>query len=498
MKKKKIIIISIIVFVSLVMVALIAVTIWALTKKDHHAHSYSGWMYRDALTHERSCKCGVVQTNSHTWNKGVVTITPTIDDDGEITYTCSDCGGTKKETVPANTTFTVQFCDYDGTVLLEQTVWPGADADPPTDPYREGYRFDKWDNDYSGVVSDLKITAVYVKVYEVTFIDYDNSIIDTQLVDLNGSAIPPEDPVRSNYRFVGWDREFADVVSDMTVKAEYIRQYKVRFLDYDGSLLKEVWVDTGTSADPPIDPTLDGYDFIGWDTEYSNILSDLSVKALYQLKTYTVRFVLPDGTLIENPQMVEHGFDAIAPQPPEVFLSGSGGATKAYGFTRWNKEFNAITEDTVIEAVYESPYTEMLIIIEFGSEQNQSVNLYILNASLATLNAIEFTISFSTSSGNISIDAATVNRASPLWVGDSYGNNANQYVINNNEKQFTFAWSDATGKQFDWCSNVITFSFSTDGAVVDNGTFVVENCSAVISDSNGENIEKVTPKVIYR
>ena len=395
-------------------------------------------------------------------------------------------------------TYVVTFCDYDGTTISQIDVAYGNAATAPGDPEREGYRFDGWDKTFSNITGELTVKATYVQQFAVEFLDYDNSVIDIQLVDYNGNATAPENPTRNNYRFTGWNTGFTNVVHDLTVKAEYIRQYKVTFLDYDETVLKEVTVDAGSTAVAPSNPSKEGYTFVGWDKSFANVTTDLAVTATYKVKTYTVKFVMPDGTVIGEAQIIEHGFSAIAPEYPEFYLEGTGDYTEVYGFTRWNKSFNNVTEDLIIEAVYESDYTKPVIIIEYSQERNGDAKLYIYNHESIKLNAIEFTINYSTSVGNISINSATVNSASPLWVEDSDGNNNNQYVINNNENIFTFAWSDANGKQFDWCSKVITFNFSTDGAVVGNETFKIDGCSAIVSNSNGENLEKITPVVVYR
>ena len=395
-------------------------------------------------------------------------------------------------------TYVVTFCDYDGTTISQINVAYGNAATAPGDPEREGYRFDGWDKTFSNITGELTVKATYVQQFTVEFLDYDNSVIDIQLVDYNGNATAPENPTRNNYRFTGWNTVFNNVVHDLTVKAEYIRQYKVTFLDYDETVLKEVTVDAGSTAVAPSNPSKDGYTFDGWDKAFANVTSDLTVTATYKVKTYTVKFVMPDGTVIGEAQSVEHGFSAIAPEYPEFYLEGTGDYTEVYGFTKWNKPFNSVTDDLVIEAVYEADYTKPVIIIEYSHERNGDAKLFIYNHESIKLNAIEFTINYSTNVGNISINSATINSASPLWVEDSDGNNNNQYVVNNNESIFTFAWSDANGKQFDWCSKVITFNFSTDGAIVGEATFRIEGCSAIVSDSNGENLEKITPVVVYR
>ncbi len=61
------------------------------------------------------------------------------------------------------TTHTVLFLDHDGTVLSTQTVADGAAAIAPPDPVREGWTFIGWDKDFSCVTSDMVVTALYVQ-----------------------------------------------------------------------------------------------------------------------------------------------------------------------------------------------------------------------------------------------------------------------------------------------------------------------------------------------
>ena len=64
--------------------------------------------------------------------------------------------------------------------------------------------------------------------------------------------------------------------------------YKVIFKDIDGNILKEAIVREGYNAVAPFNPVKEGYEFIGWDQEFTNVTKDIVVNALYHIKTYKI------------------------------------------------------------------------------------------------------------------------------------------------------------------------------------------------------------------
>ena len=74
-----------------------------------------------------------------------------------------------------------------------------------------------------------------------------------------------------------------------TTRGEYL--YTVTFVDYDGTILGSDRVHYGTAATAPEDPSRGGYNFSGWDKDYSNVTDDLTVTA-----QYTVSTALPEAT----------------------------------------------------------------------------------------------------------------------------------------------------------------------------------------------------------
>jgi len=61
--------------------------------------------------------------------------------------------------------------------------------------------------------------------------------------------------------------------------------YLVRFIDFDGTILKEQWVNEGQAATAPTVPTHDLLTFDEWNNDFSNITGDLDVGATYRTTT---------------------------------------------------------------------------------------------------------------------------------------------------------------------------------------------------------------------
>ena len=68
-----------------------------------------------------------------------------------------------------------------------------------------------------------------------------------------------------------------------TTRGEYL--YTVTFVDYDGTILSSDKVHYGTAATAPEDPSRDGYNFSGWDKDYSNVTDDMTITAQYTIST---------------------------------------------------------------------------------------------------------------------------------------------------------------------------------------------------------------------
>ena len=261
-----------------------------------------------------------------------------------------DCGMLDEvDIIRENETHTVTFYDMDRETVIEaQEVAHGSTAVPPQAPVHDGYAFTGWEGDYSNVRADVSVYALYEEktTHTVTFLDMDGeTVIAVVEVSDSEAAQAPEAPEHEGYTFTGWDRDISCVTEDMTVIAVYeINVYTVTFLDMDGkTVIKECEVEYGGSPEEPEAPEHEGYEFIGWDKDFSEVKEDMTVTAIYEVIKYKVIFFDMDGDTIIAEVEVEYGKAAEAPEAPEH---------KGYIFIGWDKEFTAVYDNMKVHAVY--------------------------------------------------------------------------------------------------------------------------------------------------
>lgn len=203
--------------------------------------------------------------------------------------------------------------DAGGTILYQTTVnRNGSVTDPVTagaiqTPTRTpeatyNYVYKGWDAAMSGnVTSNLTYTAVYRtdQQFTVSFVDWDGTRLDTQLVEDESDAVEPVTsgrialPARAStaqytYTFYGWSGTFTTVKSDLTITAVYtetVRSYTYRFLNNDNTVLKSGTVAYGTTVTPPSNPSYvpenEDMVFNGWSPSSYVITADTDFTAQY-------------------------------------------------------------------------------------------------------------------------------------------------------------------------------------------------------------------------
>lgn len=204
--------------------------------------------------------------------------------------------------------YTVTFMDGK-TVLKTEKVKHGSAATAPKVPEKDGKTFSKWDKDFSKVTSDLTINAVYdVDTFTVTFKDGEK-VLETQTVEYEAAATAPDTARLSppeGMHFAKWDKDFSKVTEDIEVSAVYeLNEYTVTFKNGETTLKTEM-VKHGFAATAPNVFDTPTEKFVGWDKSFDNVTSDLIVNAKFETKKFTLTFINFDGTTVYTAE-VEYG-----------------------------------------------------------------------------------------------------------------------------------------------------------------------------------------------
>lgn len=203
--------------------------------------------------------------------------------------------------------YTVTFMDGK-TVLKTEKVQHGSAATAPEVPEKDGRTFKEWDKDFSKVTSDLTINAVYdVDTFTVTFKDGEK-VLETQTVEYEAAATAPDTARLSppeGMHFAKWDKDFSKVTEDIEVSAVYeLNVYTVIFKN--GEMTLTTRVEHGSAATPPNVFDTPTEKFVGWDKPFDNVTSDLIVNAKWETKKFTLTFINFDGTTVYTEE-VEYG-----------------------------------------------------------------------------------------------------------------------------------------------------------------------------------------------
>lgn len=106
------------------------------------------------------------------------------------------------------------------------------------------------------------------------------------------------------------DYTFSNVTSNHTIVAKFQKVWTVRFVDGNtGEVLEEQVVDQGTGAAAPDAPSHEGWHFSGWDKDFSDVRSDLTVTAKFE-PTISVRVpaLIPCRILADGSVAVPSGY----------------------------------------------------------------------------------------------------------------------------------------------------------------------------------------------
>ena len=188
-----------------------------------------------------------------------------------------------------------------------------------------------------------------VPEYKVKFVDHDGTVVSEQTVKQGENAAVPAPLNREGYRFIGWDKSFTNIQGNTTLTALYkIKTFEVVFVDELNNTTSTVKYNYADALVPPEVKTNDAYNFLGWDAVLegkTKVTENMVVSAKFEKKVFNVKFLDFDGSVL-NSQSIEYGEPVVIPELKD---------RDEYVFISWNipGDLNYLTQNMTI-----SPYFE--------------------------------------------------------------------------------------------------------------------------------------------
>ncbi len=189
-------------------------------------------------------------------------------------------------------------------------------------------------------------------MYVVEFMNGGESLF-LSVVHGDESAKAPENPERDGYTFKGWDSDFSNVKSDMVVNAvweEVYNTYTVTFIDgLTGEQLSVQTVREGEGANEPEVYYHEGYKFVGFDKDFSAVYEDMIVTALYEEEI--VEPTMFTVTFVDG--LTGNVVSVQQVLPGKSAVQPQIPEHEGYKFIGFDKEFDAVAADMTVTILYE-------------------------------------------------------------------------------------------------------------------------------------------------
>lgn len=232
------------------------------------------------------------------------------------------------------------------------------------------YVFAGWEPALHEVTGEEAYFATFTEernTFTVTWLNYDGTLLeeDTEVPYGDMPSYDGEEPEKPedaqfSYSFVGWTPSPEPVTGNVTYVAVFesnVRQYVIRFVDDDGTVLMTYSLDYGAmpvydGEIPEKAPTAEySYSFIGWEPQITEVTEDATYTAVYDtdINQYAITFLNWNGELLQD-GLVPYGE---MPAYVGVTPTRAGDAQFSYEFIGWEPALSEVTEDAVYVAVFE-------------------------------------------------------------------------------------------------------------------------------------------------
>ena len=196
--------------------------------------------------------------------------------------------------------------------------------------------------------------SITAQVYHsVTFVDCDGTVLSAQSVAHGSAAIEPTAPEREGYAFIGWDKDFSNVTEDMTVTAQYsANSYSITYT-INGEEYTAQTYEFGAVVSAPEYTVPEGHTFSGWNIPETMPAENLVLDAALTVNEYTVTYNI-NGEIYAI-QVYAYGEEVFAPayDVPDHFT-----------FSGWDTPATMPAENIVLDAtlVEDGKYTVSFMV----------------------------------------------------------------------------------------------------------------------------------------
>ena len=196
--------------------------------------------------------------------------------------------------------------------------------------------------------------SITAQVYHsVTFVDCDGTVLSAQSVAHGSAAIEPTAPEREGYAFIGWDKDFSNVTEDMTVTAQYsANSYSITYT-INGAEYTAQTYEFGAVVSAPEYTVPEGHTFSGWNIPETMPAENLVLDAALTVNEYTVTYNI-NGEIYAI-QVYAYGEEVFAPayDVPDHFT-----------FSGWDTPATMPAENIVLDAtlVEDGKYTVSFMV----------------------------------------------------------------------------------------------------------------------------------------
>ena len=182
--------------------------------------------------------------------------------------------------------------------------------------------------------------SITAQVYHsVTFVDYDGTVLSAQSVAHGSAAIAPTAPEREGYAFIGWDKDFSNVTEDMTITAQYsANSYSITYT-INGEEYTAQTYEFGAVVSAPEYTVPEGHTFSGWDIPETMPAENLVLDAALTVNSYSITYTI-NG---EEYTAQTYEFGAVVSAPEYTVPEG-------HTFSGWDIPETMPAENLVLDA----------------------------------------------------------------------------------------------------------------------------------------------------